>query len=182
LNNPFAGVPKADAKVDCRRKRRSLTEDELRRLLDVAQRRPLLDAMTVRKGKRKGEVYAKLRPEVQTRLERLGRERALIYKTLVTSGLRKSELASLTVGQLVIDTDPPHLVLDAADEKNRQGNSIPLRSDLAADLRDWLADKAAALQQAVGDAPTVPFDSEPANGRNATRAILGALRSNLVYS
>jgi len=37
--------------------------------------------MTVYRGKRKGEVYAKLRPEERSRLERLGRQRVLIYKT-----------------------------------------------------------------------------------------------------
>ena len=160
LSNPFVGVPKADAKADLRRKRRALTEDELRRLLDVARRRPLLDAMTVYKGKRKGEAYAKLRPEVQRRLERLGQERALIYKTLVLTGLRKGELASLTVGQVVLDGPMPYLILEAADEKNRQGSTIPLRADLAADLRGWLADKATTLQEAPRATPTVRFDSK----------------------
>jgi integrase len=126
------------------------------RLLDVARRRPLLDRMTVYRGKRKGEVYAKLRPEVQTRLERLGRERALIYKTLVLTGLRKGELASLTVGQLDLDAPTPSLVLKAADEKNRGGSTIPLR----ADLRGWLADKATALQEVAQRFPAVRFDSK----------------------
>jgi len=89
---------------------------------------------------------------VQRRLERLGWERALIYKTLVLTGLRKGELASLTIGQLDLDADPPYLVLDAADEKNREGNSTPLRADLAADLRGWLADKAKILQSEAGTA------------------------------
>ena len=70
--NPFADVPKADANADCRRKRRALNEDELRRLLDVARRRPLEDAMTVRRGPKKGQLTANLRPEVRERLERLG--------------------------------------------------------------------------------------------------------------
>ena len=160
LSSPFADVPKADAKADRRRQRRALDVDELRRLLDVARRRPLLDRMTVTKGPRKGEVYGRLRPEVQRRLERLGWERALIYKTLVLTGLRKGELASLTVGQLVLDANPPHLVLDAADEKNRQGSTIPLRSDLATDLREWLAAKAQTRREAAGDAPTVRFDPQ----------------------
>lgn len=69
-----------------------MSEVELTRLLEVARRRPLLDALTVRKGKRKGERYAKVRPEVRQRLEAVGRERALIYKTLVLTGLRKNEL------------------------------------------------------------------------------------------
>ncbi len=146
MSNPFAGVPKADAKADPRRKRRALTESELVQLLDLARRRPLLDAMTIRRGKRKGEGAAVLREETRCRLECLGRERELIYKTLVLTGLRKGELASLTVGQLVLDADPAFLVLNAADEKNRQGSTIPLRGDLAADLRQWLADKAKAGQ------------------------------------
>jgi len=177
LGNPFAGVSKADAKADRRRKRRSLTEAELTRLLDVAQRRPLLEAMTVRRGKREGEVIGKLRAETRRRLERLGQERALIYKTLVLTGLRKGELASITVGQVVLDANMPYLILNAADEKNREGSAIPLRADLAADLRRWLADKAAAFQEAAQLAPTV---QNTRNVRNAARAILRAERGNLV--
>jgi len=79
-------------------------------------------------------------PELIADLERLGRERALIYKTLVLTGLRKGELASLTVGQLELDGPMPFVELEAADEKNRQGSTIPLRADLANDLRLWLSD------------------------------------------
>ena len=64
----------------------------------------------------------------------------MIYKTLVLTGLRTGELASLTVGQLDLDGPMPFVVLDVADEKNRQGSTIPLRHDLANDLRDWLSD------------------------------------------
>ncbi len=77
-SNPFKGVPKADEKADPRRRRRSMTEAELVRLLDVARRRPLLDALTVRRGKRKGQAVANVRPEVRDQLEMVGRERALI--------------------------------------------------------------------------------------------------------
>ena len=141
ISNPFAGVPKADTKVDCRRKRRSMTEGELLQLLDVARRRPLLDAMTVRRGDRKGEAVANIRDEVRTHLELLGRERALIYKTLVLTGLRLDELRTLTVGQLCLEGELCYLTLDAADEKNREGNSLPIRGDLASDLREWVNDK-----------------------------------------
>jgi hypothetical protein len=41
-----------------------MTEAELVKLLDVARRRPLLDAMTIRRGKRIGEAVAKIRPDV----------------------------------------------------------------------------------------------------------------------
>ncbi len=190
LHNPFEHVPRADAKADPRRKRRALTEDELRRLLYVGQWRPLAEygRATVRKDpsevKRKRDTWKRAplvladldqttararerlakNPGLVAELERLGRERALIYKTLVLTGLRRGELASITVGQLDLDTEPAFLVLDAADEKNRQGNSVAIRADLAADIRAWLAEKAAALQGAASDAPTVRFDP------NASRA------------
>jgi integrase len=145
-SNPFDAVPKANEKADPRRQRRAMVEPELVKLLAVAAERPLLEALTVRKGPRKGERYADVRPEVRERLQLLGRERALINKTLVLTGLRKGELASLTVAHLRLDHTVPCLTLDAADEKNREGNDIPLRDDLAADLRDWLADKLHRLQ------------------------------------
>src|SRR5262249_38444903 len=128
---PFNGIPKANEKADPRRQRRAMTETELVQLLAGARERPLIEALTVRKGPRKGERYAKVRSEVRERLELLGRERALIYKALVLSGLRKGELASLTVAQLRLDDPIPVAVLAAANEKNREGTEIPLRDDLA---------------------------------------------------
>lgn len=83
---------------------------------------------------------------MRARLEALGRERALIYKTLVLTGLRKGELASLTAGQLYLDGPVCYAALDARDEKNREGNDIALRDDLAADLKQWLACKLEAAQ------------------------------------
>ena len=136
VGNPFEGIIKANEKADPRRQRRAMTEAELVQLLDVARRRPLLDAMTVRRGKRKGERCADVRPEVRARLEWIGMERSLTYKVLVLTGLRKGELASLTVGQLHLDGAVCFASLDAADEKNRQGSEIILRDDLANDLRE----------------------------------------------
>ena len=63
LNNPFAGIAKADEKSGCRRKRRALFENELVELLEMARRRPLLDAMTIRRGVNKGKPLAKVSNE-----------------------------------------------------------------------------------------------------------------------
>jgi integrase len=145
-SNPLATAPKANEKSDPRRQRRAMTEAELNQLLEVARRRPLEDARTVRAGKHKGKLVAKLSPETIERLEQLGRERSLIYKTLVLTGLRKSELASLTIGQLHLDAELPYAELAAADEKNREGSSIPLRRDLADDLQAWISEKQAATR------------------------------------
>jgi integrase len=135
-SNPFAGFGKKNERDNRRRIARALTLDEMRRLLDQARRRPLDDALTIRRGKNKGQQTAKLSPERRAELERLGHERALIYKTLILTGLRKNELRTLAVGDLSFG-DVPFLVLRSANEKNRKGSTVPLRSDLAAELQDW---------------------------------------------
>ena len=85
-------------------------------------------------------------------MEWLGRERALIFKTLVLTGLRKDELASLTFGQLQLDGATPHVILNPEDEKNRNGTSLPLPDDLANDLRSWVSQK---RQRLLGERSTI---------------------------
>ena len=148
----LARLPKADERADPRRRRRALTEPELVRLLSVAAERPLRDARTVRRGRRRGEAYADLASETVARLRRAGRERSLIYKTLVLTGLRVNELRTLTLGQLHLEPGAEFLQLDAADEKSGEGNAVPLRADLAADIRGWLADELAREQANARDA------------------------------
>jgi len=167
--DPLAKLDRVDERSDCRRQRRALTEAELSRLLIVARLRPLAefgretvtksntDSTTRQKRSRATWSYKPLtfdelpaavdrarhrlkdNPEFIAQQERLGIERLLAYKLAVTTGLRKSELASLTVGQLDLDVDFPHVRLNAADEKNREGNSIPLRRDVADELREWVS-------------------------------------------
>src|ERR1017187_9177497 len=112
-----------------------MTEVELVQLLDDTRRRPRLEALTVRTGERKGQAVANIRPEVRKGFEALGRERALIYKTLVSTGLRLNELATLSVRQLQLDGRVAFAELEAGDEKNRERNTVPIRADLAADVR-----------------------------------------------
>jgi len=111
--NPLNSVPVADERVDRRRERRALGVDDLMRFLEAARTRPLLDALTIRRGKNKGKPLAKVKPETRRQLERLGRERELIYRTLIFTGLRQNELASLTLGQARLDAEVPHVVLKA---------------------------------------------------------------------
>jgi integrase len=149
--NPLKHVAAADAKADRRRERRALTEDELLRLLDAARRRPLLEALTVRHGPRAGQPVARVGPEARANLEAIGRERALIYKTLVLTGLRKGELESITVGQLEDGPNGTWILLKARDEKSRRGAEIPVREDLANDLKEWIADRLRRRQAEAAD-------------------------------
>ncbi len=171
--NPFSAISKANEKVDPKRQRRAMTEDELNRLLFVASRRPLAEygRLTVRKetadvvknrdtwktepltldsmeaAVKRARERLKENPEFIVQLERRGRERTLTYKTLLLTGLRRNELRTLTVSQLHLDHALPHLALDAADEKNREGSYIPVREDLAAELQQWLDDKLDRLRE-----------------------------------
>ena len=154
--NPLKTVSKADEQCDRRRTRRSLTEDELGRLLYAARWRPLAehgrDGQDLKFECLDGAVErAKQRlvdhPGFVAKLDLRGRERQLLYKVMLLTGLRKSELASVCVRHLELNSPRPYLILDAKSEKNRRGNSIPLRSDLVSDLNEWLADRAASRQR-----------------------------------
>jgi integrase len=178
--NPFSRLRKLDEADDVRRQRRALTGDELRRLLTVARLRPVAEfgrAVVKRDGEapadkpratwKRAELTldtvvaaaergrTRLRADVIERLERDGRERALLYAVLVTTGLRKGELAALTVGDVLLDDEQPVIVLPGADAKNGQRATLPLRADVADELRAWLVEKAEAVgEQRIGIAGT----------------------------
>ena len=167
--NPLTKLDRADEKADRRRERRAFTAAELAKLLIVARLRPLAEygrettktpnQDTTTRQKRSRATWTlkpltfdelpaavelarerlKDNPAFLARQERLGIERALAYTIAVTTGLRLGELGSLTVGQVELDEPCPHVRLKAADEKNRQGNTIPLRRDVADELRQWVS-------------------------------------------
>ena len=131
--NPLADLPGVAVDED-RRRRRPLALEEIAALLEAAERRPLHDALLIRRGPRKGQEGANSGRSQRERLIRLGRERALIYKTLIYTGLRKGELASLTVADLHLDGEQPYVELAAKNAKSGNGARIPLRADLVQDL------------------------------------------------
>ena len=161
---PLQRLKMANQKADQRQKRRAFTEQELNRLLFAARWRPLAEAGRVtvaddpQAGKRAGWHYEELRfenineaverarlrlaknPKLMAELDRTGRERELIYRTMAQTGLRRGELASVTHQQVRLDVEPPRLCLTAGQTKNRQEVQIILRSDLAADLGNWIKD------------------------------------------
>jgi len=147
--DPLETLGKAAEQEDVRRRRRALSEDELIRLLEAAERRPLEDAMMIRRGKRKGQLAAKVNDDRRRELIRLGRERALIYKTLILTGLRRNELATLTWNDLSLDDGPAWLTLRPENEKSRKGESVAIRADLAEELRQWRIEKSASLPGAA---------------------------------
>ncbi len=69
-----------------------------------------------------------------------GGERALIYELAATTGLRASELASLTAASFTL-ADSPSVTIAAAYAKNRRQDTLPLRAPMAALLREFLTGK-----------------------------------------
>jgi len=99
--------------------------------------------------------------EFAAKLDYRGRERALVYRTLVLTGLRRGELASLSVGSIELDAATPFAVLAAGDEKNGQGSEISLRADLVVELRAWIAEKRDGFNGSENEFSQLPLFSVP---------------------
>lgn len=138
VGDPLATVERLNESVDVRRQRRAMTEDEMRRLLRLAAERPQQERPTIAGKKLDDAGYA-----------RLGRERALIYKAAILTGLRRGELEALRVADLALDREPYTVTVQAARAKNRTTQTVALRPDLAADLRDWLSGEGRADAKAL---------------------------------
>jgi integrase len=140
-HNPLAGIPKANERADKRRTRRALTTDELVRLFTASRERPLYEGRLVRRGINQGKPLAKLNEGTVRQLSLVGQERELIYRSLVFTGLRLGELASIRVCDLDLNPQKPRFTLHAGSEKSRQGTQITIRRDLADAWRQWIADQ-----------------------------------------
>lgn len=126
--NRLENIEVLDEHVDVRRRRRALTDDELQRLVTAALNRPTDSAR-----KFLVNVNGKQLTDDDRRL--LGRERALIYKTLAMTGLRIGELRATTWGD--IDFDGGWIAVRAAVAKNSRDDSVPIGNDLVDDLTAW---------------------------------------------
>jgi len=114
IESPVHHLDGLNVKTDRRHDRRALSVDDLCKLLDETRNGP----------------------------ERYGMgssERAILYWLAVETGLRAGELRSLTRASFELDASPPTVTVTAAYPKRRRDDTLPLRSDLAAELRPVLA-------------------------------------------
>ena len=110
----LAHLSALNVKVDVRRQRRTLEPAEIAKLIDAA---------------RKGKKFRTLS----------GEDRAVLYHVALTTGLRASELASLTPRSFDLNSDPPTIAVEAGYSKHRRRDVLPLRPDVAVILREYLA-------------------------------------------
>jgi integrase len=115
--------------------RRALTLEQMAKLLDAAQRRPLIEMRLVRRGENKGQLAAKLSAEAVARGERLGRERRLAYMLAFFGRLRRSEIRALQWGDFNLNSVPARLTLRARTTKSKRADAVPLHPQLDEELR-----------------------------------------------
>jgi integrase len=110
----LAGVTGYNVAEDRRHDRRTLGVDELLRLVSAAESGPAYQAMS-------------------------GAARALCYRLAVATGLRFSEIKSITPGSFDLSAARPTVTVAAGYTKNGEPATLPLPPDLAADLASYLA-------------------------------------------
>ena len=115
--DPLTSVKKPNPKADRRRERRMLLPEEWQWL-----------RATLVGGPEREEMSAE--------------ERMLLYATAIQTGLRSSELRSLTRGRLFLDGDEPFITCKAGSTKNRQDARQYIQPALAELLRGHIATKA----------------------------------------
>jgi len=93
--------------------------------------------------------------EEAKRLLGVAGSRGLVYRMAIYTGLRRSELKELQWRDLHVDADEPwpHLALRAAATKARRADTVPLRQDLAAELRRIRPDDAQPLNNVFDSIP-----------------------------
>ncbi len=123
-----------NVKTDRRLERRELNELEIQYLLQTAQ---------------SGGTSSKL----------TGWQRYTLYATALATGLRASELASLTPRHFELDAEVPLVHIKAKNEKARRGDVIPLPPELVTVMRSWF--------------PKVPADAQLWPGKWAAQKQAG---------
>lgn len=112
--DPLIHLDPLNALTDVRVERRSLSQVEFERLLQVTKSGPNFRSMT-------------------------GDDRWMLYVVAATTGLRANELHSLTAGSLDTSGQTPVLHVQAGYSKRRRRDAQPLRGDIAALLAEWTA-------------------------------------------
>jgi integrase len=111
--SPVEHLEGPNVRVDPRHARRALSVEELRRLLQAARQGPEVLGMS-------------------------GHARALLYRLAVETGLRASELASLTAASFDLSSQAPTVAVAAAHSKRRRQDLLPLRTDTAIVLGEFI--------------------------------------------
>jgi integrase len=127
LNDPFEGFVRLDEQTNRVREARSLTPDEVAKLLDAAYRRPI--------QRRKDAGYRKMRADTIKKLMLLGEERRLAYALMLYTGLRVNETRQLVWADVKLKERSVRV--RPTTTKNSKAATLPLHSYVVELLKDW---------------------------------------------
>lgn len=113
-----------------------------------------IDAAVIRARERLADT-----PDFIAKQDRLGWERALIYKTLILTGLRQGELSAITLKDVYLGEKEQRILLPAAFSKDRKSAVILLRDDLAIEIAQWIASKSESEKD--DRQPSAPWSLPP---------------------
>ncbi len=165
--NHLAHLATKSPEADRRHRRRVLSPDEAARLIQAAERGPIIMRMT-------------------------GPDRARLYSLALGTGFRASELASLTPERFDLAGEPPTATVAACYTKNGREAVQPLPPALAGRLAPWIATLPAGrlifdltprtAEMMRVDLRAAGIDYETPSGKADFHSLRGAYISNLVRS
>lgn len=128
------------------KERRALAVEQIQKLLDACRARPLAEFHERYGTKVKDTVRQKERAQLarnaaEAKMRLRGRERALIYKTAVYTGLRAGEIGTLKPHHLELNRRPfPRMEIPGKLTKNNQQARLLLVPAFAEELAAWIKD------------------------------------------
>jgi integrase len=153
-HNPLRRVSKRVGEL--KRRRRAETPENLQKILTAATSRGVHEAGIIRRGPRRGQSGATIKPHIKERLERIGRGRALVYLFSIHTGLRASSIRKTRVCDLHLDGLECFISLPPTAMKNKRAFLQRLRPDLVTELKAWITDTSRSGTDKVFDLPTPP--------------------------
>jgi integrase len=133
--NRFLSVEKLNAEIDPRHQRRAFSRDELALLLAAAESGPEFRGLS-------------------------GADRSMLYRVAMYTGLRVSELASLSPASFAFSAEPPVVRVEASKSKRRRNDRVPLHPALVALVRPWLKRDAGTAEGSPAQ-KVLPFATRP---------------------
>lgn len=127
VSDPFSDFVRLDEQTNRVREARSLTPDEVDKLLDAAYKRPL--------QQRKNAGYRRIRTDTIKKLILLGEERRLSYALMLYTGLRVNETRQLIWAD--VDTKERFVKVRPTTTKNSKAATLPLHGYVIDLLKDW---------------------------------------------
>ncbi len=152
--DPLASLKRVERKaIKPTHPRRGLSWTELGKLLDAAERRPLLEVQTIRTGPNKGMPTAKVSDRVKANKIHKGRERRLVYLLAIWTGLRRNEIRQLRWADVDLDCLPRRIRLRAETTKSKRADSVVIHPQLAEALRQFKPTACSPDDQVVSTVP-----------------------------